>query len=172
MGVLSLILFAGTVVLSTVIAINEKVALKHSLMTKGHSFASYIAKVSQDPMILKDNIQLDSLVNEANKDEDIGYVFIQDAQGNLMTSQYASINYARPRLKAVLSGLSNDRELPDIIAAIKKKEAVLELSVPVRTGADNPDPDLRACRGRLPPVARGPFDPGENQSDRRGAGAG
>ncbi len=136
LSVLSLFLFLGTVVLSAVVALNEGKTFKHSLTTKGMSFASYIAKLSQDPLIMKDGIQLDSLVSEANKDEDISYTVIRDAQGNLITSQYASINYTMPRFKEVLSGLSKDSELPDMIAAIKQKEAIIELSVPIRTGAD------------------------------------
>ncbi len=136
LSVLSIFLFMGTVVLSTVVALNEQKTFEHSLTTKGLSFASYIAKLSQDPIIMKDGIQLDSLVSEANKDEDISYTVIRDAQGNLITSQYASINYTMPRFKAILSGLSRDSELPDMIAAIKQKEAIIELSIPIRTGAD------------------------------------
>ena len=136
LSVLSIFLFMGTVVLSTVIALNEEKTFEHSLTTKGISFASYIAKLGQDPLITKDSIHLDSLVNEANKDEDISYTVIRDSGGNLVTSQYASVNYTMPRFKAILSGLPKDSELPDIIAAIKQKEAIIELSVPIRTGAD------------------------------------
>jgi PAS domain S-box-containing protein len=105
-------------------------------MTKGQSFASYIAKLSLDPLIMRDSIQLDSLVNEANKDDEIAYTVIRDAQGNLITSQYASMNYMLPRIQVILSGLSKDSQVPDIIAVIKKKEAIIELSVPIRTSDD------------------------------------
>jgi PAS domain S-box-containing protein len=133
---ISIILFASTCVLSTVIAINEGKMLKHSLMTKGQSILSTIAKLSEDPLIMKDSIQLDATINEAKKDEDIIYIIFQDAQKNIITSQYASINYQSPRLKVMLSGLSKESELPDIIAAIKKKAAITELSLPILTGTD------------------------------------
>ena len=136
LSVISIILAVSTIALSTLIAINEEKILKHSLVTKGGSFISYIAKLSQDALMMKDSIQLDSLVSEANKDEDIIYAVIQDAHGNIMTSQFASINYASPRFKTILSGLSNDMELPDIIAVIKKQEAIAELSVPILTNTD------------------------------------
>ena len=42
-----------------------------------------------------------------------------------------------PRFKAILSELPKDSELPDIIAAIIQKEPIIELSVPIRTGAEN-----------------------------------
>jgi PAS domain S-box-containing protein len=133
---ISVILLISTIVLTTVIALNEEKRFEYSLMTKGQSFASYIAKLSLDPLIMRDSIQLDSLVNEANKDDEIAYTVIRDAQGNLITSQYASMNYMLPRIQTVLSGLSKDSEVPDIIAAIKKKEAIIELSVPIRTSDD------------------------------------
>ncbi len=133
---ISAILLISTFVLTSVIALNERRMLKHSLMTKGQSLASYIAKLSIDPLIMKDSIQLDSIVNEANKDEDIIYAIIRDARGNLVTSQYASINYQSPILEGVLSGLSRESEFPDILSAIKKKEDLLELSVPILTGGD------------------------------------
>lgn len=136
LGDIFLILFLGTVVLSTVIALNERKMLRHALITKGQNFAFYIAKLSQDPMIMKDNILLDSYVNEANKAEDIIYTIIQDAQGNIITSQYASINYRSPKLKAILSELTKKSELQDIIAVIRKSGAVTELSAPIVTGGD------------------------------------
>ena len=130
------ILSLSTFVLSVTLAINEGAILSHFLQTKGKSFASYIAKLSQDPLIMNDSIQLDSIVSEANKDEDIMYAIIRDAKGKLVTSQYASINYQSPRLKVILSGLSKETELEDIIATIRNKEAIIELSVPILTGTD------------------------------------
>ncbi len=134
LGVMSIILFVSTVVLSAVIAINEREMLRHSLMTKGQSLASFIANISADPLILKDVIHLDDIANEAKKDEDILYVIIRNSQGDIITSQYSSINYQAPRLKAILQELPRDRELPDIIAAIKKNEAVTEISAPILSG--------------------------------------
>jgi signal transduction histidine kinase len=110
--------------------------LNDSLTTKGQSFASYIAKLSQDPLLMKDSIQLDSIVNEANKDEDVMYTVIQDAKGDLVSSQYASINYRSQRLKAIFSELAKGNELKDVMAAIKNKENIAEVSVPIVTGAD------------------------------------
>ncbi|MCM2359452.1 MAG: ATP-binding protein [Geobacteraceae bacterium] len=84
---------------------------------------------------MKDGIQLDSLVNEANKDEDIMYTVIHDVKGNIVTSQYASINYRSRRLKPILSGLPKESEIQDIMAAVRNKEAIAELSVPILSGA-------------------------------------
>ena len=114
LSVMSVILFLGTLVTSLVIAINEGKVLKHSLMTTGQSFASYMAKLSRDPLIMKDSIQLDAIVTDANKDENITYTIIRDGQGAPITTQYASINYRLPRLNGILLELSRDHELQDI----------------------------------------------------------
>jgi signal transduction histidine kinase/CheY-like chemotaxis protein len=129
-----LVLFVSTTVLSTVIAINEGRVLKKSLADKGGSFASYIAMLSQEPLLMKDDIQLDSIVSEANKDEDILYTTVRDARGKLITSQYASINYASPRVKGVLSGIPKEAEVDDIIATIQRKESGAEHFASIRSG--------------------------------------
>ncbi len=134
--VISLILFFSSIVMSTVIVLNERKILKHALMTKGQGLALYLAKISSDHLIMKDSIQLDFFVNEVNKDEDIAYTVIKDSQENIITTQYASINYRQPRLKAILSDLSKDSELQDIITSIKKMEHITEFSTPVLSGTN------------------------------------
>jgi signal transduction histidine kinase len=115
---------------------NEREMLKRILTSKGQSLASYTAKLSQDPLITKDSVQLDAIVNEANKDEEILYAMIQDSRGKTLTSQYASINYRSPRVRNLLSGMPRNSELRDIIGAIQKNEAVCTISVPILAGTD------------------------------------
>jgi PAS domain S-box-containing protein len=133
---MSLILIAGSCILSAVIALTERNTLRESLMTKGLSFASYIAKLSQDPLIMRDSLQLDAIVNEANKDAEILYAVIEDTHGNIVTSQYSSINYQSPRVKELLADISKENSFEDIIASIKNKESSADLSVPIVTGSD------------------------------------
>ena len=133
---LIIILIFSTVVLSTVVGINEWLTLRQSLLTKGQSFASYIAKLSQDPLIMKDNIQLDNLTKEVNKDQDILYCVIEDSEGNFITSQFSSINYQVPRLKELLKRMSKKGDLPSIVAAINKEGAIAQVSLSIRTGDD------------------------------------
>jgi PAS domain S-box-containing protein len=130
------ILIAGTCVLSLILAVTEGNMLRQSLNAKGLSFASYIAKLSLDPLIMKDNLQLDAIVNEANKDAEILYAVIRDEQGNLVTSQYSSINYKSPRVRALLSDISKDSSFENIISSIKKRESTTEVSAPIITGSD------------------------------------
>lgn len=128
--VISLALVISTIVLSSVIAWNEGMAFKNAQAANGQSLASFISKLSKNALVMKDGIQLDAIVNEATKD-DIVYTLIHDEQGHILTSQYASINYRSPRFTRTLSGLPRELELPEIIEAIKKKESIREISVPV-----------------------------------------
>ncbi len=129
--VISVMLFISTIVLSAVLAFKEKRNLERSLVAKGQSMASYIGKLSQDSLLLNDVLQLDAIVNDANKDEDIVYTVIRDAGGRLLTTVYASINFRSPKVSSALADMPMDAELPEIIPAIKKKMAVMQLTVPI-----------------------------------------
>jgi two-component system, sensor histidine kinase len=129
-----LVLLFSTTILSSVVGINERNVLKRALASKGKSFVSYIAMLSQEPLVMKDVIQLDSIVSEANKDEDILYTVVRDTQVKAVTSQYASINYVSPRVKDILARISKDAEVDDIAAAIRKKEPNTEHSAPIFSG--------------------------------------
>jgi PAS domain S-box-containing protein len=130
LSVTAIILVAGTLTLSSIIAVTQEKILQNSLLANGQSLASFIAKLSKDPLVIKDVNQLNAIVNEANK-EDIVYTVISDEEGHILTSQFASINYRSPRYRSLLAGLSRDHELREIIAAIKKQEPIREVSVPV-----------------------------------------
>ncbi|MFH1078780.1 MAG: HD domain-containing phosphohydrolase [Pseudomonadota bacterium] len=134
--IVSVILLASTVVLSIIIAMNEREMLKHSLITRGNGFASFIAKLAKDPLIMKDRIGLDSIVHQAIKNEEVFYAVIQDASGNLLTSQYASIDYTWPRVKDIVSVLPKDSKLKDIIATIKTQGGVIEVFGPITYDTD------------------------------------
>lgn len=131
---ISTTLFLCTIVLSALIALNESRLLKRSLVNKGRSLGSYIALISQDSLVTKDFLQLDSIVSEINKDEDVLFTFISNNEGLIITSQFASINYQSPVLKSVLESLPKNAELPELISALQHKESVTELSIPILTG--------------------------------------
>lgn len=131
LSVISVILLITTIASSALIARNEKVLLRHSLEEKGSSLVSYIAKLSKDSLIMKDSIQMDSIVHELNKDEEVVYTLIRDAGGNILTSRFSSLNSQVPGIKELIEGLPKDSELRDILAVIKTAGVVVELSAPV-----------------------------------------
>jgi len=131
LSVIFIIMLATTLAASALIAQNERTQLKQSLLEKGQSLGAYIAKLSRDPLISKDYVQLDSIVKEINKDAEVAYAVIQDETGKSLTTNYASLNYQAPGLKAITAGLPKESELTDIIAAIKKADAAVEFSLPI-----------------------------------------
>ncbi len=64
-------LILGSISICVLVAVNENKLFHNSLRSKGDGFASYIAKLSKDPLIMKDSIQMDAIVNEINKDGDV-----------------------------------------------------------------------------------------------------
>jgi PAS domain S-box-containing protein len=130
LSVMAIILFAATLTLSIIIAVSEEGILRDSLITNGQTLASFISKVGREALVNKDVNQLNAIVNEANK-EDIVYTVIADDKGDILTSQFASLNYRSSRLRSLFSGFSRDNELPEIINAIKKRESIIEVSIPV-----------------------------------------
>jgi two-component system NtrC family sensor kinase len=102
-------------------------------MNRGQLLATFIAQIGKDALVSHDIMELDELVNQANEAnrEDIIYTTISNEKGEVLTSQFASINYRYPRLSSLHSGLPNDIELQEIITVMKKREPIIEFSVPI-----------------------------------------
>jgi methyl-accepting chemotaxis protein len=121
---------------SALIAQNERKMLKQSLFDKGQSLGSYLAKLSKDPLIMKDYIQLDAIVKDITKDPEVAYATVQDTDGKVLTSLYASVNYQVPGLKAATATVSKNGDLAEIIEAIKKAGIVMDNTVPIAIEGD------------------------------------
>ena len=136
LSVMFIIMMISAFAASAFIAQNERKMLKQSLLDKGQSLGSYIAKLSKDPLIMKDYIQLDAIVKEITKDPEVAYATVQDEGDKLLTSLYASINHQVPGLKAATAAMPKDSELSETIAAIKKAGIVAEYTVPIAIEGD------------------------------------
>jgi methyl-accepting chemotaxis protein len=137
LGVMFIIMVITTLMATVMIAQNESSQLKQSLLGKGQSLASYIAKLSKDPLLMKDYIQLDAVVNEVNKDPEVAYAVIYDKNDKPLTTTNASLNFQIPNLKAAAASLPKDSELPEILDLIKKKDLVLEYAAPISIEGDS-----------------------------------
>jgi PAS domain S-box-containing protein len=131
-----IILFVGTCITSIVIGNSVSTMLTDSLMSKGTSLATNIAKRNENSLIISGEIRLNAVHSELITDQEIIYTVIRNNEGRILTTQYESINYMWPGLKAVLTGLSKDSDLPEMLAVIKKKADVREVSVPIMLGID------------------------------------
>jgi PAS domain S-box-containing protein len=128
-GLFFAILLRGLIVTRTLESM-----LHDFLEVTGQSVAFHIGKLSKEALIMKSSIQLDAIVDDANKDENIAYNVIYDEQGVPLTSRFASFNYRLPIVRAILLELSRDRKVPDIIEAIKKTKRIVEVSIPITVG--------------------------------------
>ncbi len=135
LSITCLILVIGTLGLSVVVAINEQRILMGSLLAQGRSLASLVARQSGDSVVLKDYQQLDAYVNDLHR-ADIAYAVISDEQGNLLTSQFASINYRSARFNEFLSHLPKESSIQDIIGDLKKLDPITEVSAPIEIGLE------------------------------------
>lgn len=130
--IVAAILVVCTVVAGIVISLRERSLLKNSLLDKGKSITSYIAKISRDSFIMRDSIRLDGIVSEANKDNEIAYTFIEDANKVAQTSQFASINYRMPGIEKLLSTAAKESDLRSLATAIKRGMAITEIITPIK----------------------------------------
>src|SRR5574341_2533162 len=137
LGVMFIIMVITTLLAAAMIAQNENSQLKQSLLGKGQSLASYIAKLSKDPLLMKDYIQLDAVVKEVNKDPEVAFAVIYDKDDKPLTATYASLNVQIAGIKDVPTALPNESELPERLALIKKKGAVLEYATPISIEGDS-----------------------------------
>src|SRR5574341_2252045 len=137
LGVMFIIMVITTLLATAMIAQNENSQLKQSLLGKGQSLASYIAKLSKDPLLMKDYIQLDAVVNEVNKDPEVAYAVIYGKDGKPLTTTNASLNFQIPNLKAAVVSRPKDSELAEILDNIKKKDMVLEYATPISIEGDS-----------------------------------
>ncbi|GAM11265.1 cyanobacterial phytochrome B [Geobacter sp. OR-1] len=131
---IAMVLLVGTVVLSIIVSLHEGATQKNILLKKGKGLALYVAKISQDPLIMKDAIQLDSIVNEAKYDDEILYAIIVDKSGAIVTSQFASINYKSAFVAAIKPELHGLDELSEITKYIREHTASEEIHSPIVTG--------------------------------------
>ena len=98
LGMMFGVLIVMSIALSILNARNERTLLKQSLLGKGQSLASYMAKLSTDALLMKDYIYLDVISKEVNNDPEVAYATIQDKEGQPLTSPFASVNYRVPGL--------------------------------------------------------------------------
>lgn len=125
------VLFCGTLLLIAAFAINEWYVQHDNLVKKGRGLTQYIAKISQEPLIMKDAIQLDSIVNDVKNDEEILYTVVFNDIGEPITSQFASINYNSPRIIVLRDKLQKFTDIPLMLDFILENEASEEISLPI-----------------------------------------
>ena len=131
LAVISIILLISTIISSVLLVRYERALLRHSLEDRGNSLAAYIARLGKAPFVVKDSVQLNGIVREVNRDEDVIFAVFRDTGGTIMTTRQSSLNTLQSDTKELIMNTPASNELPDIITAIRKSGRVVEISTPV-----------------------------------------
>ncbi|MBU5614782.1 ATP-binding protein [Geomonas azotofigens] len=126
----SIILIFSVAVTATLF-VAQKNKLERSLENKGKAFATYIASVCTDALILRDALQLDALVAEVHDDE-VVYTVIEDDNGTALTTATASLKGHHPLLARHLQKLPAEAPLDTILKSLRQDENIIELSQGVK----------------------------------------
>lgn len=126
-----IVLVTSSVILSAVITLNEKSTLKKMIASNGTNIAAYISKMSTEPLIANNILQLDSIVYNATRTENIVYAFISDSNGKILTTRYATLNYRSKELATQLAALPQDVAVGDLIKMINNELSVVAVSAPI-----------------------------------------
>lgn len=129
--IISVVLCGGALLTSAMVAVNENRELTGSLLTKGQGITTFLASLSNEPMVMNDPVQLDNIVNSSTRDEEIFYAYVEDGKGGIITSKYANIDMRIPRVREIVSRLPKGAGTFDIVSALKQEEAILETSSPI-----------------------------------------
>ncbi len=120
-------ILAVTTVMTVFLQRRERRLLLAELERKGLSTASFVAKLSVEPLLLKDVLKLDAIVSDVCKDSQIVYAFVLDGQGQPLTTPGASINPADGPAKAAAQSAG----AKGVLQQLNSRSDLLSLGVPV-----------------------------------------
>jgi len=123
-GVTTLVVMAVMIVL---LQRRERRLLLTELERKGLSTASFVAKLSVEPLLLQDILKLDAIVTDVCKDSQIVYAFILDGEGRRLTTPGASVNPADHAAQAA----SQSAGEKGVFEELGSRSDLLSLSVPI-----------------------------------------
>ncbi len=128
------IITISSIAATFVVAAKERASLRQSLLDKGQSLAAYMAKLSWEPLLLNETTQLDAIVSEINKEQDVVYAVIKDMNDAALTSPMLSVNRSLPGVVSAVQTLPAEASLKDTVAMLKDKMAVNEFTIPISMG--------------------------------------
>ena len=129
--IVSAILLVCSFASTGIICLNQDRMVEHFLINKAQNLGSYVAKLSKEPLLANNVVQLDAIVREAIKDDDIVYAFVRNAQGEVITSHFASIDYIWMHKSGIVLPLPRDASILQTVAALKEKDDLQQVSVPI-----------------------------------------
>jgi methyl-accepting chemotaxis protein len=121
---------------TTLVVTRESRILQADLEREGRSLGVFLALSAVDPLLYKDPLKLDALVEDAKKVEGELYAFVTDKAGKPLTSTAGSFNAADAAVKAVLEAGKESTDVLPLAARVKEARHVQEIVVPVNLDQD------------------------------------
>jgi len=115
---------------AALIIARERRAADENLRQVGASLALLLARSAVDPLLYKDRLKLDALVEDAKQARGLLFAFIVDPKGVPLTSAMGSLNAADPAVTAVAAA-GEGRSLPVLVEALRGRVDLLEVRQPV-----------------------------------------
>ncbi|MBF0593529.1 MAG: HAMP domain-containing protein [Candidatus Omnitrophica bacterium] len=125
------VIVVSAVASALIIGFVELKLMRDALITRGQSFASYVAELSQDAIIARDSISLDNIVKKINDDPDVCYTEISDVNGRVLTSFFSSLDLTSVDVKKALAETPVNSGLTTVIDRIKKDGLIREITAPI-----------------------------------------
>jgi PAS domain S-box-containing protein len=113
----------------------EKITLENNLHRMANTLAVYIARSSIDPILYRDVMALEGMMEDARQTPDLVYSFISDSKGNPLTSAAGSLNTKNPEVQKTL-GKNPEGDIPFLIQTIKQQTDILEITHPITLEGD------------------------------------
>lgn len=115
--------------------LNERSIRLSAMEDKGKSMASFLSKMSIDPILFRDILKLDSITSDACKDKDVVYAFIYDPADKLLNTVTAGLDLEDEEIKGLLKFVSaNAEEMMQGVGRVKGNKGFTNLSFPITEG--------------------------------------
>jgi methyl-accepting chemotaxis protein len=109
---------------------HERRAAEESLHEVGANLALVLARSAVDPLLYKDRLKLDALVEDAKQTRGLLFSLITDPNGEALTSAMGSLNAADPAVKAVVARGEGQGPVA-LVRALRDQVDFLEVRQPV-----------------------------------------
>jgi len=114
----------------------ESRILQADLEREGRSLGIFLGLSAVDPLLYKDPLKLDALVEDAKKVEGELYAFVTDKAGKPLTSVAGSFNAGDPAVKALVEAKREADDILQLANRVKEARHVQEISLPVNLDQD------------------------------------
>ncbi len=122
--VIAVLMVAGTLFVARMLQESQY----RTLETRGRELGLFLGKTVVDPLLFKDEMQIDGLVSEAAQAKDVVYTYVADGSGAIVSSSEASFHTADPAIEKFLSR-EKTHDMKELVERAKQVFDVLEVPV-------------------------------------------